>query len=137
MNQDANSPTAEKPPARNRLLIVDDNSSVREALRWAIEVVEDVVVVGEAADGVEALTLAVALKPNVVVLDVQLPDMDGFSVAQQLRMLTDPPAIIFLSAHADLDSRRRGAEAGGYAFVEKGEGWQVMIRLIREVVGNR
>lgn len=137
MDHNSNPSSPERKPAQHRLLIVDDVLSVREALRWAIEAVEDMVVVGEASDGIEALALAAALKPTVVILDVQLPGMDGFEVAERLRLLADPPAIIFLSVRADPDSRQRGAAVGGYAFVEKGAGWQVLVDLIREALGSR
>jgi two-component system, NarL family, response regulator YdfI len=119
-----------------RLLIVDDVFSVREALRWAIEAVDDMVVVGEASDGLEALRLVGDLKPNAVILDVRLPGMDGFEVARQLKRLPDPPVVIFLSVQADLESRQRGVEAGGYAYVEKGHGWQVLIDLIRHALND-
>lgn len=68
-----------------RALIVDDELLVREALRDALSVMEKVEIIGECADGLEAVIAARTLKPTVMFLDVQMPGMNGFSVVSTLR----------------------------------------------------
>lgn len=114
-----------------RLLIVDDAPAVREALRWALEEAPDLEVVGEAGDGVEALERVTGLTPDMVILDVEMPRMDGYAVARTLKGMISPPVIIFLSVHADPASRQRAADAGGDAFVAKGSGWDTLVEQIR------
>jgi DNA-binding NarL/FixJ family response regulator len=120
-----------------RVLIVDDVPEVREALRWALENEADLVVVGEAGDGAEALDRAAALAPDVVILDIELPRLDGYAVTRALRAAASSPAIVFLSVHSDPLSRRRGFEAGGSGFAEKGAGWPVLIAEVRRALAGR
>ncbi|MBE7553401.1 MAG: response regulator transcription factor [Anaerolineales bacterium] len=119
------------------VLIVDDVPVVREALRWIIEDEADLTVIGEAGDGLEAVRLAAELLPEVVILDVELPGQDGYAVARQLKMMPKPPAIVFLTVHADPLSRQYALEAGGDAFAEKGRGWLSLIDQIHLALANR
>ena len=103
------------------VLIVDDHPVVRAGLRDMLSGEGDIEVVGEAGDGSEALESARRLRPDVVLLDVQLPDMDGFEIAALLGTNGDRPQII-------LTSSRDAAEFGGLierspalGFVPKGE----------------
>lgn len=118
-----------------RVLIVDDVPSVREALRWVFDETPELVVVGEAEDGQAALHQVNALTPDIVLLDIELPVMDGFAVAQAIKALPTPPSIIFLTLHTDPVVKRRALSAGGDAFVEKGAGWSVLIEVIRQLLG--
>jgi DNA-binding NarL/FixJ family response regulator len=79
------------------ILIVDDHSPFRESARRLLES-EGFEVVGEAENGVAALRLAKELGPDVVLLDVQLPDFDGFEVAERLRQLEPAPDVILISS---------------------------------------
>jgi DNA-binding NarL/FixJ family response regulator len=119
------------------VLIVDDVPVVREALRWIIEDEADLNVIGEAGDGVEAVHLAAELMPEVVILDVELPGQDGYAVARKLKAMPQPPAIVFLTVHADPLSRQRAFEAGGDAFAEKGRGWLSLVDQIHLALANR
>jgi DNA-binding NarL/FixJ family response regulator len=114
-----------------KILIVDDMLAVREALRWALGDVPELTIVGEAGNGQQALAQASQLEPDVVILDVELPGLDGYAVARSLKQFATPPFIIFLTVHSDPASRQRGFEAGGDAFIEKGAGWPVLISQIR------
>jgi DNA-binding NarL/FixJ family response regulator len=116
---------------RHKVLIVDDAPSVREALRYALDDESDLQVVGEASDGLTAIEHASKLAPDVVILDIELPKRDGYTVARSLKKLPHPPVVIFLSVHGDASSRQRGTEAGGDGFVEKGSGWAALIEQIR------
>jgi DNA-binding NarL/FixJ family response regulator len=82
---------------RPSVLIVDDHEDFRASARALIEE-EGFEVIGEAADATGGLTAVVALRPNIVLLDIQLPDGDGFSVAEQLAMLPDPPKVVLISS---------------------------------------
>jgi CheY-like chemotaxis protein len=114
-----------------RVLVVDDVATVREALRWALEDETDLPIVGEAADGLQALELAQTLTPDLVILDIELPKLDGYTVARTLKQGSTPPLIVFLSVHTDHASRQSALTAGGDAFVEKGHGWLALIAQIR------
>ena len=79
------------------VLIVDDHDGFRESARALLEA-EGFAVVGDAADGVAALAAALRLRPDVVLLDVQLPDVDGFAVAEVLAALSEPPRVVLISS---------------------------------------
>lgn len=81
-----------------RVLLVDDEPPARERLRQLCAGIADVVVVGEASNGGQALELAGQLTPEVVLLDVRMPGMDGLEAARQLAALPLPPAVIFITA---------------------------------------
>lgn len=120
-----------------RVLVVDDAPVVREALRWVIEDTPDLEIVGEAGEGLEAVVRAITLDPDVVVLDIHLPGLDGYGVARELRSLPKPPVIIFLSVDSDKDTKQRWVEAGGDAFVAKEHGWEALLTQIRALLAAR
>ena len=84
---------------RLRVLIVDDEPLAREGLGAMLRAEEDVAVIGESATGAEAIAAIAALDPDVVVLDIGLPDMDGFTVLERLG--DRRPVVVFVTAHAD------------------------------------
>jgi CheY-like chemotaxis protein len=102
---------------RQTVLIVDDHAAFRAAARALLEAT-GYVVVGEAADGGSAVAAAKALRPDVVLIDIQLPDMDGFVVAERL---ADGPAIVLTSSRAVSSFRRRLAEHPGLPFIAKSD----------------
>ena len=120
-----------------KVLIVDDVPVIREALRWLIEDEADLTVIGEAGDGLEAIHRAAELLPEVVILDVELPGLDGYAVARQLKGRPDPPVVVFLTVHSDSVSRQRATEAGGDGFAEKGRGWLTLMDEIHLALANR
>jgi DNA-binding NarL/FixJ family response regulator len=122
---------------KNRVLIVDDVPVVREALRWIIEDEADLTVVGEAGDGLEAIQRALELLPEVVILDVELPGLDGYAVAHHLKKLPDPPVVIFLTVHSDGAAQQKAIEAGADGFAEKGQGWLTLIDQIHQALASR
>jgi DNA-binding NarL/FixJ family response regulator len=101
-----------------RIVIVDDFAAFRETARSLLET-EGFEVVGEAQDGIGAVQLAADVAPDVVLLDVHLPDIDGFEVARRLRELPSPPIVILTSSRDDYRSLV-GASAAR-AFVLKDE----------------
>jgi len=82
---------------RPTVLIVDDHDSFRESARALLEA-EGFAVVGDAADGAGAVAAAARLRPDVVLLDIQLPDVDGFVVARRLAAGPDPPRVVLISS---------------------------------------
>ena len=98
-----------------RVLIADDHRLFAEALEAVLSLEERIDVVGRAADGGEAVALARALRPDLVVLDISMPVMDGFEAAAQLEELDDPPAVLMLTgsnAPEDVDRARRAGVKG-------------------------
>ena len=115
------------------ILIVDDAFAVREALSWAFEDIANLTIIGEAHNGQQAIDRAQALAPDVVILDLELPDINGYQVAQQLKDLRSPPLIVFLTIHNEVNLKQR-CLAVGDGFVEKSKGWAALIAEITEVV---
>jgi DNA-binding NarL/FixJ family response regulator len=97
------------------VLVVDDHSGFRACARRLLEG-EGYQVVGEAADGASALTCAGELRPQLVLLDVHLPDIDGFEVASRLAALDRPPAVVLTSSHdrSELEPLVPGSGARGF-----------------------
>ncbi len=102
------------------VLIVDDHPSFRGTARALLEA-EGYEVVGEAADGAGAVAAASRLRPQVVLLDVQLPDLDGFEVAARLRSLDHVPQIVLTSSRDGSDFGSLIAGCGALGFVPKAE----------------
>ena len=116
------------------ILLVDDASSVRQALRWLLEEVPGFQVVGEAADGDTAVQLSHDLLPDVVILDIDLPHTNGFRVSRMLKETIPQIHIIVLSGHGDTATRQLAADVGADGFVEKSDGWQALLAQLEGVV---
>jgi len=102
------------------VLIIDDHLGFRSLARELLEA-GGYVVVGEAADGVSAVAAAGVLKPELVLLDVQLPDRDGFEVARQLTEYCPETQIVLISTRDARDYGRRLHQSGVRGFIPKGE----------------
>jgi two-component system response regulator AlgR len=100
-------------PGRS-VLIVDDESPARARLRQLIEDLGEWQIAGEAAHGRQALDLCHSLDPDVVLLDIRMPEMDGLQVARHLTSLEDGPAVIFTTAYSDYAIQAFDAQAIGY-----------------------
>lgn len=107
-------------PMTQTVLIVDDHAGFRASARSLLEC-GGFSVVGEAETGAEAIELARRLRPAIVLLDVQLPDLDGFEVAERLRDVADPPQVILTSTRESADYGSLIASAPACGFVGKGE----------------
>ena len=105
---------------RTRVLIVDDHDGFRASARALLEA-EGFAVVGEAADGIGALTAVDRLRPDVVLLDVQLPDLDGFAVAERLAAAPDSPRVVLISSRDAGAYGPRVQAAGALGFLTKRE----------------
>jgi DNA-binding NarL/FixJ family response regulator len=102
------------------VLIVDDHDGFRSFARALLEA-EGFAIVGEAPDGASALEAVARLQPDLVLVDVQLPDLDGFQVAERLAERDDPPAVVLVSTRDAASYRRRLADTPARGFIPKGE----------------
>jgi DNA-binding NarL/FixJ family response regulator len=102
------------------LMIVDDHKSFRDAARRVLESA-GFEVIGEAPDGESALEAIAALRPDVVLLDVQLPGIDGFEVASRLSARDDPPLIVMTSSRDGADFGPLVEESGARGFIPKAD----------------
>src|SRR5262245_9160667 len=114
------------------LLVVDDNPAVRRGLRCRLEFETDLVVLGEAADGHEALDKLQQFAPDVVILDVEMPVMDGLSVAARLRADGRRTRSVVLTVHDDSATRARAHAASVDRFVSKTNGAESLLSAIRQ-----
>jgi DNA-binding NarL/FixJ family response regulator len=117
-----------------KLLLVDDQPSVRMGLRMRLALETDVTIVGEAGDGEAALSLAQTLHPDVIVMDVQMPRMDGISATAALRTVAPRSSVVLLSLYDDAATRARGQEAGALAFVQKQGTMDALLAAIRQAM---
>jgi two-component system NarL family response regulator len=116
-----------------RVLLVEDHRMVREALREVLTKVPDMEVVGEAGDAHEGLELARSLAPDVVVLDIRLPDLNGIEVAARLRDSGNQAKIVALSAFSDKRFVTEMLRSGASAYVTKSAAGTELVSAIRAV----
>lgn len=116
-----------------RVLLAEDHRLVREALRDTLAKEPGIAVVGEAGSGAQALELARTLSPEVVVLDIALPDLNGIEVAARLARFDPPPRIVALSAYTDKRFVTEMLRAGAAAYVTKSAAGTDLVRAIRAV----
>jgi DNA-binding NarL/FixJ family response regulator len=107
-------------PQTIRILLVDDTEAVRRALRLALGVEPDFAVIGEAADGAEAVARAATLQPDVILMDLQMPAMDGIAATRRIKAAHPGIHVVMLSAFGGAEIRAAAAEAGVARFFEKG-----------------
>ena len=105
---------------RKTVLIVDDHDGFRDSARALLEA-EGFEVIGTAADGAAGITAVERLRPEVVVLDVQLPDLDGFAVAERLATVPHPPSVVLVSTRAAATYGPRIEAASARGFLTKAE----------------
>ncbi|GAB7193601.1 response regulator transcription factor [Kineococcus sp. NUM-3379] len=119
-------------PPEARLLVVDDEPSIRELLATSLRFAG--FEVAAAADGAEALRLAEQSRPDLVVLDVMLPDMDGFAVTRRLRQRGTDVPVLFLTARDDTADKVTGLTVGGDDYVTKPFSLEEVVARIRAVL---
>ena len=102
-----------------RVVIADDHSVVRQGIRGVLEQIEDLEVIGEAGDGAEALAMVSELSPDVVVLDVNMPEKSGLEVTMELREEAHPARVLILSMHDDPEYVLQAVRSGADGYVLK------------------
>jgi DNA-binding NarL/FixJ family response regulator len=101
------------------VLLADDDLYILESLRGLLKCMPEVDVIGEACDGEEAVALALQHKPDVVLMDISMPRMDGYEAARQIRLEAPEVRVIMLTAHADYSYVERSFQAGAAGFLVK------------------
>lgn len=119
------------------LLLVDDQPGVLAGLKMQLGLEDDLVVVGEAANGAEALYQAGALRPDVAVMDVRMPGVDGIQATRILRELHPQCRVVILTLHDDAATRAQALAAGAAAFVAKHEPGDRLVKAIRQAAASR
>ncbi|MCB2188742.1 MAG: response regulator transcription factor [Deltaproteobacteria bacterium] len=114
-----------------RILIVDDHSVVREGIRQILSAEEDMEVVGEASDGLEALEAARAMKPNVVVLDIAMPGISGMEALSLIKETVPQCQIVVLSMHSKESMVHRSLDAGALGYVLKASPSTDVVEAVR------
>lgn len=121
---------------RWRVFVVDDHAVVREGLKRLIEHQAGLELVGEASDGREATELIVGARPDIAVVDVTMPGLDGAQTTRMLKKLCPNVKVIALSVHEDRAYLRELFEAGASGYVVKRAGADELLHAIRTVAGN-
>ena len=126
-------PSPPSPPSSPslRILIVDDHMVVREGLRAILEAAGDLALVGEAADGAEAVRLTGELSPDVVLMDLRMPGMDGIEAIRQIKARYPEVEIVILTTYDDDEYIVRGLRAGARGYLLKDAGRKALFEAIR------
>ncbi len=119
-----------------RVLIVDDMPQVRHGLATVLQLAgkaskPKIDVIGEAQNGSEAIQNAQMLHPDVILMDLEMPVLDGFSATQYIKSIHPSISIVVLSIHSDPASRLKAVQAGADAFVEKGAPLEELLQAIQ------
>jgi two-component system, NarL family, response regulator NreC len=120
-----------------RVLIADDHAIVRRGLRSLLESDPTVTVVAEACDGLEALQLAEACRPDILILDIGMPRLNGIEVAARVHRLPAPARVVVLSMHADEAYILRALDAGASAYLLKDATDEDLLPAVRAVAAGR
>jgi DNA-binding NarL/FixJ family response regulator len=123
-------------PALLRILVADDHAIVRQGLRLLIDNQPDMEVIGEAADGKAALDLAIAVKPDIVVMDVSMPGMSGLIATRSLKRQQPTIMIVALTRHEDDTYLEELLRAGASAYVLKQSAPSDFLKAIRAVAAG-
>ena len=119
------------------IILADDHPFIRQGVRATIEREPRLKVLAEAGDGRTALALIQSLRPQVVILDIDMPEMDGFSVARQVRQQKLPVEIIFLSIHREEEFLNRALELDAKGYVTKDSAVTDIVSGIRAVADGQ
>ena len=101
------------------MLIVDDQAPFRDVARLVVEMTDRFEVVGEAVDGLSGVDAASALQPSLVLMDLNMPDIDGFEATRRIRSAVPDARVLMLSTHDPADFRDQAIAAGAYDFISK------------------
>lgn len=120
-----------------RILLADDHVIMRNGLRLLLERQPDLEVIGEAADGREAVDMAAAGKPNVVVMDIAMPRLNGVEATRQIVTRNPETSVVILSMHSDESYVLRSLKAGAQAYLLKDSAESDLISAIYAVTGGK
>ena len=120
-----------------RILIADDHDIVRQGLRGVIEREPGWTVCGEATTGRQTVTMTTELAPDVIVLDVRMPDMNGLEAARQIRQAASKAAILFVTMYDSKDFERDAIGVGASGFLSKTDSARLLVDAVRAVLSRR
>jgi DNA-binding NarL/FixJ family response regulator len=120
-----------------RVLIIDDHPLFRQGIRWSLEDVADIEVIGEAENGQEALKLTERLNPDVVLVDINLPGLNGLEVARVIKRRDPRIGIVVLSVYEDDDQLFQAIKVGAAAYSSKDVNPDELLYFIREVAKGK
>ncbi|HET8670577.1 MAG TPA: response regulator transcription factor [Candidatus Saccharimonadales bacterium] len=115
------------------VLVVDDNGPVRKGLRDLIDMADDIELVATAVNGIEAVEKARSLRPEVAVMDISMPLMDGIEATEHIRQCCRLTRVIILSSYNDSEHIRRALEVGAKGYVLKDEASSSLLHAIRTI----
>jgi len=122
---------------RIRVLLADDHTLIRAGLRMVVDAQQDLTVVGEADNGREAVALAQTLKPDIVVMDIGMPSLNGIEAARQIREALPETQIVMLSMHSDEGYVLRALKAGAKAYLLKDSAEADLARAVRSAAAGK
>src|ERR1700676_515744 len=128
------SPSSRRTPIK--ILVADDHAMIRKIVTTTLKQEEGFEVVGEAENGLEAVHKAEALKPNVVVLNVTMPVLDGFEAARRIRQKLPEVAIVILSSNADKLFIEEAKKIGVRAYIPKNEASAALVKAVQAAIRN-
>jgi two-component system response regulator NreC len=123
--------------SRTTVVLADDHAVVRQGLRTLLEATAEFAVIGEEADGLKVVALVERLRPDVVLLDVQMPGLTGLEIARQLAQRDLKTRVIILSMHADESYVLEALRHGAAGYVLKDAAPEEMVQAVREVAAGR
>ena len=116
-----------------RVLVVDDHPAFREALTTALDMVDEIEVAGEASGGIAACLEAVHVEPDVVLMDLSMPDLSGFDAMERIHEQQPRLPVVILTADADPEVEAEARRAGASGFVAKGSRLDDIVIILHDV----
>jgi len=120
-----------------RVLVVDDHPAFRRALTSALRMVHDIEVAGEAGGGIAAVERAVEVEPDLVLMDLSMPDLNGIEAMRRIHKKTPDLPVVILTAHADPGVEKEAREAGASGFLAKGTSLEDLVFVLHEAAESK
>ena len=115
-----------------RVFVVDDHPAFRKALSSALSMIDDIEVAGEAGGGIAACEEVEHLDPDVIIMDLSMPDLSGIDAMKRIHERRPDLPVVILTAHADEGVEREAREAGASGFLPKGTGLKDLVVVLQE-----
>ena len=115
-----------------RVLVVDDHPAFRRALTSALRMVKDIEVAGEASGGIAAAERAVEVEPDLVLMDLSMPDLNGIDAMRRIHKKSPDLPVVILTAHADPGVEKEARAAGASGFLAKGTTLEDLVLVLHE-----